>query len=465
MKLYTRLWVPSLVLLIFIFSCQKEIKKTITPSDQLPITNQTTIAKAYLQTKIILATDSDKIHLEAVKDHINWADAELLSFSGSNSLLIASYNSYIQFHNPTAGDKVVFVMDRFNNIKSVGIVEFNPSSGYKAGNTAALIKNVYLAREDQYEGTFSVYDIYQRFAFQLQYSSGKISSFSKIQDEKSLAGIPVADQNKAVTSSSQKIPDSETGQNCTNWYLNTTFYYSDGSTTETSQYLYTTCSGEEGLNPGGGGGGGGTISTHDLLVAVDTIYNNLTNPCLVSAKDDITNNQYKNFLTQLYQKFFTGAGASINLTFSQNSSITYDGAPAVALSLPPAGNNWTIQLNPTFANTASQQFLAAAILHELMHAYTNIAQTNNPTNTTLGTQLGQHEFMMETFTPAAITLLESAFGLSAQDATALALSGYGDLWANSTDSAYMVNTFGITAANANTIANNYFSGTAGTVCH
>ena len=94
MKLSIRFWISSSVFLLFIFSCQKQIKEAIPLINGQAITNQTTIAKAYLQTKFNLSTDSDKIHLETVIDHIDWSDAELLSFSGSNTLLIASYKSY-----------------------------------------------------------------------------------------------------------------------------------------------------------------------------------------------------------------------------------------------------------------------------------------------------------------------------------------------------------------------------------
>jgi hypothetical protein len=85
-------------------------------------------------------------------------------------------------------------------------------------------------------------------------------------------------------------------------------------------------------------------------------------------------------------------------------------------------------------------------------------------NIDMSSEFAQHEFMMQTLTGDFISFLENDLQLSSQDATALALSGYDDLWADSGDAAYMTATYGISAGNAKTIASSYYLGTSGKVC-
>jgi hypothetical protein len=109
---------------------------------------------------------------------------------------------------------------------------------------------------------------------------------------------------------------------------------------------------------------------------------------------------------------------------------------------------------------ASQEYAAAAILHEIYHAYM-LTQSNMPTDLQ-----GQHEYMMQNYTSNIAAALQAMFpNLDAATATALALGGYGGVQAN--DPAFW-NT--ILAANnvtdaQVTHANTYYKdGLSGTAC-
>jgi hypothetical protein len=91
------------------------------------------------------------------------------------------------------------------------------------------------------DGQFAVLSLSDKFLYQMKYEDGSLHS------------VGVAEPKKHSTAANGPDPDPiGPAPICTDWYLVTTYYYLDGTTEQTEQYLYTTCE-----SSGGGGGSGG----------------------------------------------------------------------------------------------------------------------------------------------------------------------------------------------------------------
>jgi len=71
-------------------------------------------------------------------------------------------------------------------------------------------------------------------------------------------------------------------------------------------------------------------------------------------------------------------------------------------------------LSTSALQNASQQYIAAAIIHEVMHAYFRLEN---------GAGAGDHQAMATTYISQMSQALQDSFGMTPEDATALAWGG------------------------------------------
>ena len=136
--------------------------------------------------------------------------------------------------------KAVFFRNDEGKIYDVLLVKINSS-----GNTKEFIENhfnkIMFNEEPEFSGTLVINSIVKKFINKITIKNGKLSSFSKVAFDK-------PQKNANIKSSA-----------CLAWYLEITYYFSDGTSTTTSQFLGTTgCGGSgdisnEGLEPPGDG--------------------------------------------------------------------------------------------------------------------------------------------------------------------------------------------------------------------
>ncbi len=445
----------AIALFIFI-SCRKDVKSN--PSQATSVDVQA--AKTWLSNLRQKKVGSSGLVMDSVISLIDWQKAEQTAF-GSQNLLIVNFNGAVRASGSSTIDKMVFVFNSRGQITFGNIVEMSPSENLDPSAVSQTISRIYSDREESYSGTISSYTADKEIVFSLTYQKGNIQRFSRVLNQSQISpNLHVGGMTDGSKAQRTTVNTIGGGVSCTDWYLVTTYYYSDGSTTSESQYIGRTCGTQMGFQQGGGGGG---TAFENQIVKVDTVLKSgITDTCLLSAVNLFTNAQIKNLIVNLYQTNYAGAGAQVNLSFVENPDITNpDGTPAVATSTFQ-NNLWTVNLNPGYSNTASQEFLAAAAIHEVIHSFVAVYAIINP-NSGIKTVLSQHEYMLNNFASQEISLLQSALGVSLNDATALAFAGYDDLWAVPADAAKIL-TFGLTQDQITSTDDAYSTGTSGKVC-
>lgn len=442
--------------LIF-FCCQKFGVKSTSYSN-VNLKDGIVAAQTWLTLRDQQLAGSKKLSFDSLLARIDWANVSMTDFRPGFSLLMADYHEGGQVGGSVS--KVAFVVGLGAVIKSGTIVRLSPDGSMSNDETQAALRTIYMGQGAGYSGGFSLSTIDNLLAMKVQFKNGKVQSYGSVYPlpaGTTPEGSRIGPLSVDGPSTIRTLEDGD----CTAWYLITVTYYDDGSTSETDQYLYTTCPSGYAPLPGGGSGGGPTETQTDV-VEVDTVTNDLTSPCLDVAESRITNESYKNFLVNLFKGNFDGAGADLNVIFNQAANTMEDGQPSPGQSTV-TGSTWTVTLN-NMDTSFSEEYNASVIIHELCHIYTTVFYQNNKDSSYLTTLAGQHFFMMQHFTGNIAALLQQSFGMSYTNALSLALDGYGDLWSNPTDSLYMINKFDITSATQDSIGEGYLEGTLGTKC-
>jgi hypothetical protein len=199
---------------------------------------------AWLDTVKTGANKIGQINIGILKQNLDFSEVSILPKDSRWDLLI------IPVRSPMNGtlklDKTVtlhllLVMDKAGKIKSGNIIGFSPSDkGKNAAVSPVVLQSFYSNKPVTEDGMYIVFGVAGRKLFQLTYKNKKLTSVGVLQSDKK-------DKSKVV-------------DGCTDWYLVTTYYYADGSSDSTSEYVGTTCNDAEDL-PSDGGGGGDTNTT------------------------------------------------------------------------------------------------------------------------------------------------------------------------------------------------------------
>jgi hypothetical protein len=194
--------------------------------------------------------------------------------------------------------------------------------------------------------------------------------------------------------------------------------------------------------------------------ATDTIKNNIIAPCLNNPLTAILNSS-NNVIALLIKSVF-GSSSSFTLSINQ-VPYTSQGGPGethLPLSIGNGISMIQIDLAKYELDGASQEFTAAAILHEMVHAYL-LTQPNFPTDLT-----AQHEYMLQNYTDTIATALQQLYpSLSSDTAISLAMGGYGGIQNNNPtlwDS--VVTSHSITDQLISGVNTRHKTGIAGTPC-
>jgi len=349
-------------------------------------------------------------------------------------------------------------------------------SAYLKGDLRKLARNTYSKRDSDFSGLVLYFNPKGKYLCGYAYKNGHLL-------RPSATGIAT----QSTTNPKLKVNDTD-GSYCMNWYLNT---YIDGELVD-SQYMYTTCDGyggggtasppaecpansgtatgaklqaaeddgapADGLPPDGGGFPDPTTTTEQCPVPIIT--NNVKDSCLRALVQNIINNNIEYETDAALQSIFN-TNSSINLNFldgnipQPTNGIVRDavttGTSQGALINGNYKLNLTITLNLPSLQNASQEYITATIIHEAIHAYLDYTKTIT----------NQHLVMATSYIQLMANTLISMYGISPDDATALAWGGLEDdagaLW---TDNMAQFQRDVILNTN-----NAYITGTKGTKCH
>jgi hypothetical protein len=214
MNLRTVLWFISVTTLC---SCKKQT------------TNESTIE--HLQEKIISWLAQQKSPTQPLKA----ANVDLLvknlefsklttedSHGGEQFAIIPVNDQFKRLKNIDGNciTVVVLKLTKAGNIRAGNLVLFIPSKGQQSipKNT---FYNIFNTAHPNCDGTFKFLSVSGTRLYELSYDDGNLSRVARISSE--------AVDGKTTS--------------CIDWYLITTIYYSDGSTSQTKEYVGTTCAG------------------------------------------------------------------------------------------------------------------------------------------------------------------------------------------------------------------------------
>jgi hypothetical protein len=239
--------------------------------------------------------------------------------------------------------------------------------------------------------------------------------------------------------------------------------------TGTSDWVFQGCT--DGLNIGanfnpcsygvcGGSGSGGTGSG-EPATPVQSVTDNLNDPCKNAALSTITDANLQNFVTKFYNNYLVPTDSKFNLVINEAPDITVNGLPVPAYTTSLGNNTWQITISSTYYSSAngynmSQQAWADVIAHEIIHVAI-LANNINPGG-------NDHALMFKNFIDPLKNLLEDAYGMSETDALGLALSGINDLWGYSDFDQLMYETYGMHTTDVQAVLDSYTKGSGGTKC-
>lgn len=213
-------------------------------------------------------------------------------------------------------------------------------------------------------------------------------------------------------------------------------------------------------------GGGGSDN-----VTVQNVTDNLKNPCLEAIKNKVTDANVKSFITDLFNKTYISYGNSMNVEFDEDATLKYaNGNPQASQSTAIISQNlWKVTLNPNFAASSSQEFMAGALIHELVHSFIFVYQAYNPANKDFSDP-GTHAAMLQDWINRESSLLQSTYNMPSADATAVALEAISDILVNdnltpiAAMDKFVQDHYGTTISAAHGIASQYEDGQKGTRC-
>jgi hypothetical protein len=166
---------------------------------------------------------------------------------------------------------------------------------------------------------------------------------------------------------------------------------------------------------GGGGGNSSPLNFSDYNYA--KITNNLTNPCFIQVLEELQAGNAYGRVGEILRKFGL-ENSGLNFTINEKEiPISYSKTKVNGLEYDIVNRNFgntidnTITLNPVTLNQASKEFIAATILHEMLHVYINIDG------------LTEHNQIIENYTNGISEMLISIYHMSSSEAKNISFSG------------------------------------------
>lgn len=376
-----KIWIVFVITVVSFYGCKKT---TIINTDNDQPTNYHLIRKAnnWLDQMEKIATNSDKSILASLRSNLLYTDVTIQRFDNNYQLLIIPVNKEFTSNIISKVETKKYLVIKCNTLTTKGgfFIEITNQGNNSSKIKQLQFKNFLNAEDHDFDGQVTFSTIYQKFLFEHDYINGKLSKtkylFAKRENE-------------------VKIKNSTIGKNsttCTDWFW---MYYLNGVFIG-EIYAYTTCKSDNclaqttqigdnrniiikaschdtGGTPGNTGGAG----------LVDTIKNNLTTICFISAFNKLFNtstlasNRLSGFLNQTF-----GLNTKFKLSVNELPFIApQPGSPAgsiVYASIDPAtgvvrtpdgGLDITVNLNQSTLQNASQELVAMVILHEATHGF------------------------------------------------------------------------------------------------
>lgn len=257
-------------------SCQKDASSTNENS------NKEIIAKvnAWLDSQKSPNQPNKAANIELLKNNLDFSSSRFENLSHDEQLLVIPIKEALKKEkniNKNSILNLVIILNNLENIKEANIIQYLPSSSNMVDKiTGNTFKNIYGKGVVSDNGMFRFLSVTGRWLYQLSYENGKLYSSASVQEN----------NNANLHKVSARM-----NETCIDWYLVTTFYWADGSITQTSEYVGTTCDGcddpnEMSLCPDGiGGGGNGETTSEYTYVEYKQVHWDYDNTTLNDGSD------------------------------------------------------------------------------------------------------------------------------------------------------------------------------------
>ena len=246
--------IPSYILLVMLFfiACKKESLNADNPQNPA---NEQLISKikSWLDEQKNGLPANSVARIDSLKGSLVYNELRLEKYRESNEFIIVPISNEFKSRNNSNKNPVSYLVLVFENQDSItrgNIIQYiSPNAQENAPQNT--FSKIFTYQNLDCSGQFTVLSVTDFFKYELRFENGKLKS--------------VADQRPraAANTSSGRV------NNCTNWYLITTLYYTDGTSASYEEYLFTSCTGDHEcqntrvangrslqITCGGGGGNG-----------------------------------------------------------------------------------------------------------------------------------------------------------------------------------------------------------------
>lgn len=228
-----------LYILISLSSCKKELN-----NDEISLFYKKDALEYFSTVKQYNSILRNNKMIDLLIKNIEWNKFEEIKLDSDTKLLLIDINQEYKTVNKTEQKKELKLVLQFKNqkIKSGFLIEIIGNNLFKSFYEIVFnYYNDYTKVSEKQNLIISTLHIDGRFIMEFNYKNGSLIETKHLKNQ--LPKLEGTIKANSYTPSYEKISSLEV--NCTNWFLVTTYFYSDGTTTESSRYLYTTCTGEQ----------------------------------------------------------------------------------------------------------------------------------------------------------------------------------------------------------------------------
>jgi len=225
--------------LLFSMACRKQISLD---TDNNGLTNK---VNAWLDAQKVTTSQDQNSRIDMLKNELDFSRLRIEAPWPEKDFIIIPLKSGFKSLNNKGKNAVTVLL--LKAVKQADIIEGNivqyvPANGQVRPNIPPnTFFNIYNnVSSSELDGQFTFLSIRDKLLFKVEYKNGILFS----------SGITRPGTSSTVVNSPPQDPISPPPPACIDWYLVTTYYYPDGSTSQTEEYLYTTC------EVSGGGGEG-----------------------------------------------------------------------------------------------------------------------------------------------------------------------------------------------------------------
>lgn len=239
MKKITLIFVS--ILEITVFTCCKK-EATELADDQISLKVNTWLEKHKVQSQ-----PNKAANIDLLMKNLEYSSATVEESDNGEEIIIIPINERLKTAKPIDKESIlslVLIVNHAGVIRKGNVVLYTPGSNSPARTIPRnTFRAIYNTAEPPVDGKFRFLSVTGRWLYELTYKNNILYSAGEITQK------PIFSSNNQIAAVV-----------CTDWYLVTTYYYEDGSTYTTREYVGTTCDGCDqdmymGLCPANDGGG------------------------------------------------------------------------------------------------------------------------------------------------------------------------------------------------------------------